>query len=147
MLNAVPKTVQNFKELATKHLTTPSENGELVGYKGSIFHRVISDFMIQGGDCKSTHLCLFTGHNLESPLFYSHEKRRNRRQIDLRRTLRRRELQAKSLWRRLALHGECWSGYEWLAILHHPQKDQLAGQATCGVRQSIEGKCRVDLVW
>jgi len=46
----VPKTVKNFVELALRHEKEPSTDGKLVGYKGSVFHRVINDFMLQGGD-------------------------------------------------------------------------------------------------
>jgi len=46
----VPKTVKNFVELCIRHKTEQSSDQKLVGYKGSAFHRVINDFMIQGGD-------------------------------------------------------------------------------------------------
>ncbi|WP_127128604.1 peptidylprolyl isomerase [Georgenia sp. SYP-B2076] len=52
--NHAPKTVANFTELATgKRTWTDPQTGEETDrplYDGVIFHRVIPNFMIQGGD-------------------------------------------------------------------------------------------------
>ena len=52
--NHAPKTVRNFVELAegTREYTDPRTNKPGSGpyYDGTIFHRIIAGFMIQGGD-------------------------------------------------------------------------------------------------
>ncbi|AWH90858.1 peptidylprolyl isomerase [Dietzia lutea] len=56
--NHAPETVQNFVGLAdgSKEYSQANAKGETSGpfYDGSIFHRVISGFMIQGGDPTGT---------------------------------------------------------------------------------------------
>ncbi|MDD9950195.1 MAG: peptidylprolyl isomerase [Zetaproteobacteria bacterium] len=48
----VPRTAKNFLELCKGY---QKKDGKKIGYKDSIFHRVIPGFMLQGGD--------FTHHN------------------------------------------------------------------------------------
>ena len=45
-----PKTAENFRALCTGERGTSSVNCKPLCFQGSVFHRIISGFMAQGGD-------------------------------------------------------------------------------------------------
>ncbi len=48
--NVTPRTAENFRQLCTGEAGRSKSSGRILSFKKSIFHRVIKEFMMQGGD-------------------------------------------------------------------------------------------------
>ena len=68
--NIVPLTVENFRCLCT------GEKGEKLNYKGTIFNKLIKNFIIKGGKIDDDNKLSIYGNQFENEnYFYSHSRR------------------------------------------------------------------------
>jgi hypothetical protein len=149
--NAVPKTVTNFETLARGDTSHP--RGAKLAYQGSTFHRIIPDFMIQGGD--------FTNHNGTGGLSIYGDRFDDEKlglklkhtgagvvsagavivmgsAVDSHATI----LSFAGFSLSIALHGQCRSKHERKPVLHHDQGDTVARQkARCVWKSTARNRC------
>jgi hypothetical protein len=123
----VPQTADNFMSLCQAKY-----------YDGVLFHRIISGFMMQGGDPTGTGR---GGESIWKKPFRDEIDSRLVRESHLRRSIRKAKLMYFLLLCRHAVsqrpwrfkYGEFWPGHEQVAVLYHIQGVHASGQEARGV--------------
>ena len=116
-----PITVENFEKLANSGF-----------YDGVKFHRVISDFVVQGGD------------PLSRDLAGRRSAHRNRRS-GLENQVRDGQQPAQAR-RRRAVHGACGQEHRRQSVLHGPERATTRGTSTASTPCSARSRLGIDVM-
>jgi hypothetical protein len=116
--NIVPKTAENFRQMCTGEF----RRGNVpTGYKNAQFHRVIKDFMVQGGD----FLKVYTSGGGEACRETVQGRLASMERGSKMRTLNTSTMDLDcSPWHAsLSIRdvgvGKQWAQHKWIAVLHH----------------------------
>ena len=120
----VPLTAENFKQLCTHQ--------QGFGYKNTKFHRIIPNFMVQGGDFQKGDgtggKSIFGGMFKDENFIIKHTR------------------PGVLFLNLVVVNGKCRTRYEWISVFHYNSKDTVVGQQTCSVwtRYEWDGRSKSD---